>query len=127
MAKVEDLHGVGHDLLHQVPAPVCSIGQHEHFGRLRPVGLLRHLRDDWPKCFTIRGLCLEDLGQQLMALLAPFCHLGLREGHYRLSFPLPLILGPLPGLSRRTQVPINWEINPILLPLPSGMPMPPVT
>ena len=52
-----------------------------------------------------------------MPFLTHFGYVSLREGHHRLGFPIPLILWPLTRLSRRTQLPIDLQINPVVFSL----------
>jgi hypothetical protein len=79
------------------------------------VCLLIDLLKDPPKLLTVGNLGLEYLMQELVSLLTHLSHIVLREGHHGLRLPITLILRALTGLTRRTQLAIYLEINPILL------------
>jgi hypothetical protein len=102
VAKVEDLDGVRHEVLDEVPDPVRTIRQHDHFCRLWSVGVLIDLRDQRAKGGTVRDLGPEKLVEDFVALFAHCRYIGRREGDHRFRLTVPLILGTLARLARRT-------------------------
>jgi hypothetical protein len=54
--------------------------------------------------------------QNLVPFLAHLRYIVARERQHRFGFPIALILGPLFGLARGTQMPVHFEVEPVVLP-----------
>jgi hypothetical protein len=66
------------------------------------VGVLIDLSHQRAEGVTIRDLGTEKLVEDFVASFAHFCYLCLREGNHRFRLTVPLILGTLARLARRT-------------------------
>jgi hypothetical protein len=107
MTKIENLDGVGEQVFHHTPNPARSVGQYDHFRGLRAARLSIDRRKEVPKRLTVGNLRAQNLVQDFVSLLTNLRYILPREREHGFGFSIPLILWALPGLPRRTQMPID--------------------